>query len=308
MKGRSALSNPGPPILGRSSGTQILLQVMGYFSNKFKVSTAAISANGRYRAFATGTRILNGGLTFAFGFMWGAYIIPTGHPTLSAILGGIAFALIYDVAAFGWDAAGKRKGISPEQRLISDNMASFSMWSSTAISAVQLILTTPLVDLSSMHEGIGMAALALTTLLLAAHFVQAFSYAKLSPEAVKARIDAEQLSTLEAMYRAQRIELSEKIQERVAERMVENIDRFAELETEKEWKRLMTDMGHAQEARPQVQGKDKKAGPPTPPQDAIIDDGTATATVAEKDIIDLDEVLTGNARAAQEQNLNMAAG
>jgi hypothetical protein len=217
---------------------------MGFFTQSINVSTSSISANGQYRAFAVAMRLLNAALTFAFGFRYGAYIIPTGHATLSAILGGLAFTLIFDIAAFGWDAAARRDGISPEQRLKADTMATASMWASTAISAVQLALTTPLVDLSSMYDGIGMAALALSTILLAAHFVQAFAYRNLAPEAVEARIDAELRSTLQAMQRRQRAELALKVTDRVAERMIDNIDRFADMEAAKVWKKLTTDMGH----------------------------------------------------------------
>ncbi|SER16492.1 hypothetical protein [Neolewinella agarilytica] len=294
---------------------------MGLFSNKFSISTAAISANGQWRSFSTLMRLLNGGLTFAFGFTYGAYMIPTGHPTASAILGGIAFALIYDVAAFGWDAAARRDGISPEQRLMSENMSGFSMWSSTAISAVQLALTTPLVDLSSMYDGIGMTALALSTILLASHFVTAFNYKNASPETMEARIDSELQSTLAAMYRQQRTELAMKVTERVAERMIDNIDQFAEAEAAREWKRITTNMGQAEmtmEARTQVQAKVKgnEGPPPAPPADdqdsnRPLTDEEKLAEVSkpftDDAYIEFEE-LRGNAQAAQENNLNMAAG
>lgn len=274
---------------------------MGFYTQSFKISTAAISANGQYRAFAVAMRLLNAALTFAFGFRYGAYIIPTGNATLSAILGGLAFALIFDVAAFGWDAAARRDGISPEQRLKADNMATVSMWASTAISAVQLALTTPLVDLSAMYDGIGMAALAMSTVLLAAHFVQAFAYRNLSPESIEARIDAELRSTLQAMQRRQREELALKVTDRVAERMIDNIDRFADLEAAKVWKKLTTDMGHGNTGGgAQVQGSPEeeptttKTPPPTEP-----------ATETDTDFIDYEE-LKGNARTGLHENLNMA--
>ncbi|MTB53908.1 hypothetical protein [Lewinella sp. W8] len=274
---------------------------MGFYTQSFKISTAAISANGQYRAFAVAMRLLNAALTFAFGFRYGAYIIPTGNATLSAILGGLAFALIFDVAAFGWDAAARRDGISPEQRLKADNMATVSMWASTAISAVQLALTTPLVDLSAMYDGIGMAALAMSTVLLAAHFVQAFAYRNLSPESIEARIDAELRSTLQAMQRRQREELALKVTDRVAERMIDNIDRFADLEAAKVWKKLTTDMGHGNtgggaqvQSSPEAEPTKTETSPPTEP-----------ATETDADFIDYEE-LKGNARTGLHENLNMA--
>ncbi|MTB49807.1 hypothetical protein [Lewinella sp. W8] len=277
---------------------------MGFYTQSFKISTAAISANGQYRAFAVAMRLLNAALTFAFGYRYGAYIIPTGNATLSAILGGLAFALIFDVAAFGWDAAARRDGISPEQRLKADNMATVSMWASTAISAVQLALTTPLVDLSAMYDGIGMAALAMSTVLLAAHFVQAFAYRNLSPESIEARIDAELRSTLQAMQRRQREELALKVTDRVAERMIDNIDRFADLEAAKVWKKLTTDMGHGNsgggaqvQSSPEEEPTTTKTSPPTEP---------VTETETDTDFIDYEE-LKGNARTGLHENLNMAS-
>jgi hypothetical protein len=295
---------------------------MGFFTQSINVSTSSISANGQYRAFAVAMRLLNAALTFAFGFRYGAYIIPTGHATLSAILGGLAFTLIFDIAAFGWDAAARRDGISPEQRLKADTMATASMWASTAISAVQLALTTPLVDLSSMYDGIGMAALALSTILLAAHFVQAFAYRNLAPEAVEARIDAELRSTLQAMQRRQREELALKVTDRVAERMIDNIDRFRRpggrqgLEEVDHgygaWERWEY-FGRRSAGAKSTEEKPTATTSPeeTPPSEAHrpLTDEEKLAQVSKpfnsEDYINYEE-LKGKAEAGQQENLNLA--
>jgi hypothetical protein len=279
---------------------------MGFSSNSFIISTKAITANTQFGAFGVVMRLLNAALTFGFGYAFGAATFATGSPQLSAILGGVAYMVILDVAAFGWDAASLRSGISPAQRAIADGMSATAMWSSTIISGVQLLLTTTLVTVSpSMRENIGMVALILITVLLAAHFIRLFAYHRLSPEAVDSRIDSELESTIAQLKQAYKQERAMKVANIVADHLTRNIDKIAELEASKALDHMFIEMGHGdQVARPQVQGKDKEAKPPTPPQDAIIDDGT----VAEKEIIDMDDVLTGNARAVQEQNLNMAAG
>ncbi|MEM9928552.1 MAG: hypothetical protein AAF840_01910 [Bacteroidota bacterium] len=283
---------------------------MGLFSNKFRVSTQAITANTQFGAFGVVMRGLNAGLTFGFGYAFGAATFDTGSAQLSAILGGVAYMVILDVAAFGWEAASRRQGISPQQRAIADGMSSTAMWSSTVISGVQLLLTTTLVTVSpSMRESIGMLALILITSLLAAHFVRLFAYYRLSPEAVQSRIDAELQATLGAMAQRAKQEQAEMIAEQVADYLTEHTDKIVALESKKAFDHILIGMGHGdQVARPQVQGKDNNssggktaASPKSEPEDAIIEDDP----VAEQNPIDFEE-LTGNARAAQEQNLNMA--
>jgi len=284
---------------------------MGLFSNASRVSTAAINANTQFGAFGLVARILNAALTFCFGYAFGAATFDTGNPQLSAILGGVAYAFILDAAAFGWDAAAQRKGISPEQRAIADGMSSVSMWSSTIISGVQLMLTTTLVTVdAAMRENIGMLALLLITGLLAAHFVRLFAYNRLSPEAVDSRIEGEMRSTLTQMMQNAKRKQAEMITEQVGAYITEHTDKIVALESRKTFNHLLINMGHGdQVAGPQVQGKDEgtvsTAPPPAPPEDAIID--TDQQAPKEKDaIIDLE--LMGNARTAAEQNLNMAAG
>jgi hypothetical protein len=282
---------------------------MAFFSNKFMISTKSITANTQFGAFGVVMRLLNAALTFGFGYAFGAATFDTGSPQLSAILGGVTYMVILDVAAFGWDAASRRSGISPAQRAIADGMSATAMWSSTIISGVQLLLTTTLVTVSpSMRENIGMVALILITVLLAAHFIRLFAYHRLSPEAVDSRIDSELESTLAQLQQAYKQERAMKVATIVADHLTRNIDNIAKLEADKALDHMLIEMGHGdQVARPQVQKKDKKANPTTPPQDAIIeDDGTTQEIVDDQEVIDMEE-LKGNARAALE-NLNMAAG
>lgn len=280
---------------------------MGLFSNSFRVSTGAITANTQFGAFGVVMRLLNAALTFGFGYAFGAATFATGSPQLSAILGGVAYALILDAAAFGWDAAAQRSGISPEQRAIADGMSSVSMWASTIISGVQLMLTTTLVTVdAAMRENIGMLALILITGLLAAHFIRLFAYNRLSPEAVDSRIEGEMRSTLAQMMQTAKQKQAQMITEQVSEYISDHTDKIVALESRKAFNHLLIEMGHGdQVARPQVQKKDEssKGGPPRPsaePEDAILADEPAT----QQNPIDFEE-LTGNARAAQEQNLNM---
>jgi hypothetical protein len=285
---------------------------MGLFSNASRVSTAAISANTQFGAFGIVARILNAALTFCFGYAFGAATFDTGNAQLSAILGGVAYAFILDAAAFGWDAAAQRKGISPEQRAIADGMSSVSMWSSTIISGVQLMLTTTLITVdTAMRENIGMLALLLITGLLAAHFVRLFAYNRLSPEAIDSRIEGELNSTLAHMMQTAKRKQAEMITEQVGAYITEHTDKIVALESRKTFNHLLINMGHGdQVARPQVQSEDKDkaatAPPSPPPEDAIIDT-TPEAEALTQDPIDFNE-LWGNARAAAETNLNMAAG
>jgi hypothetical protein len=285
---------------------------MSLFSNSFRVSTGAINANTQFRAFGVVMRLLNAALTFGFGYAFGSATFNTGNAHLSAILGGLAYALILDAAAFGWDAAAQRNGISPEQRAIADGMSSVSMWSSTIISGVQLMLTTTLVTVDAdMRENIGMLSLILITGLLAAHFIRLFAYNRLSPEAVDSRIDGEMRSTLAEMMQAAKQKQARMITEQVGNYMTEHTDQIVALESIKKFNHLLIEMGHGdQVARPQVQSKDKgnaaTAPPPPPPEDAIID-AEQEAEALEQNPIDFNE-LRGNARAAAESNLNMAAG
>jgi hypothetical protein len=281
---------------------------MGNFTNKFRVSTQAITANTQFGAFGVMMRLLNAALTFGFGYAFGSATFDTGNAQLSAILGGVAYALILDVAAFGWDAAAQRTGISPQQRAIADGMSSVSMWSSTIISGVQLMLTTTLIAVSpEMRASIGTLALILITGLLAAHFVRLFAYQRLSPEATDARIDSEIESTIASMVQATKRDRAEKITQQVGEFLVEHSDQIIALESRKAFDHLLIEMGHGdQVARPQVQGKVDKSGdesrPPSPKaehEDAIIE------TVTDPKEIDISDLL-GKARADQLENLNMA--
>lgn len=284
---------------------------MGNFTNKFRVSTQAITANTQFGAFGVIMRILNAALTFGFGYAFGSATFDTGNAQLSAILGGVAYALILDVAAFGWDAAARRQGISPQQRAIADGMSSVAMWSSTIISGIQLMLTTTLITVSpDMRASIGTLALILITGLLAAHFIRLFAYQRLSPEAVDARIDGEIESTIAAMVQETKRDRAERITQQVGQYLVDHSDKIIQLEARKTFDNLLIEMGHGDQvqrdqARPQVQREvDKGNGgkpPPSPkaePEDAIID-------TAEKETIEFGD-LVGKARADQLENLNMA--
>jgi|GEM_PF-6359452 hypothetical protein len=280
---------------------------MALFS-KYKITTASITADSQFSAFMVVMRLINAALTFCFGYTNGAATFDTGDQQISAILGGLAYATILDAAAFGWESAGKRKGISPKQRAIADGMSSSAMWASTIISGVQLILTTKLVTIAqSTRDNIGLLALMLITGLLAAHFLRLFAYLRNSPEAIDSRIEGEMRSTLSAMLQEAKANQAEMITEQVAQYITDHTSKIVALESRKTFNNLLVEMGHAdQVAGPQVQEKleSKVKEPPTPPEDATVEE---EEVVADQDPIDFAE-LTGKARAAQEGNLNMAAG
>lgn len=271
---------------------------------------ASITADSQFSAYKTSKRILNGALTFAFGFFFGASTFDTGDPIVSGILGGVTYILILDIAAYGWDAGANRDGISPKQRAIADGMSNASTWASTVMSAVYLVLGSTLFTLpDGLKEGVGAVALVVITGMLGAHFIRLAHYVKYSPEAVNGRIDAQIRSTLQSMEIKQKEEMSEAVIELVGEKMVAHFDAIAAIEAEKRFTDMLIKAGHGdQVARPQVQSEEQKSSggktSPTPDhEDAILEDVPTT----EQDPIVLDDIL-GKAKAAQANNLNMAAG
>jgi hypothetical protein len=211
----------------------------------------------------------------------------------------LAFAAIFDYGAYGWDAVGKRDGLSIRQLNIAGMMSRASMYCSTLLSVAFLMLTTSLVDLSSIHDTIGLVAVLGTGVLLACHFIFIFAYLRAAPAAVEAQQTAELRGSIELAYALRRRDIASKMQAKVQDRMTEHMDDFAEQEASREWDRFVTDMGYEGAAAGAAEGTKKQATKPpaTPPP---------APETKEQDFLDFEE-LKGNARAAQEQNLNMAA-
>lgn len=271
----------------------------------------SISADSQFSAYKTSKRILNGALTFAFGFVFGASTFDTGDPIVSGILGGVTYILILDIAAYGWEAGANRDGISPKQRSIADGMSNASTWASTVMSAVYLVLGSTLFELpDELKEGVGAVALVVITGMLAAHFIRLAHYVKYSPEAVNSRIDALIRSTLQNMEIKQKEEMGEAVIELVGEKMVAHFDAIAAIEADKRFTDMLIKAGHGdQVARPQVREKVEKSGDDTAPpsgkksvpDDAIVE--TDTDTMGDPIVMD---DLVGKARADQLENLNLA--
>jgi hypothetical protein len=260
----------------------------------------SVAADDSTGTFHLTMRIINAALTFAFGYTFGGDFFPTGHPTLSASLGALAFAAIFDYGAYGWDAAGKRDGLSIRQLNIAGMMSRASMYCSTLLSVAFLMLTTSLVDLSSIHDTIGLVAVLGTGVLLACHFIFIFAYLRAAPAAVEAQQTAELRGSIELAYSLRRRDIASKMQAKIQDRMTEHMDDFAEQEASREWDRFVADMGYqgaAAGAKEEVKEQGAKPPATTPP----------STDITNQDFIDFEE-LKGNARAAQEQNLNMAAG
>ncbi|MTB51218.1 hypothetical protein [Lewinella sp. W8] len=273
---------------------------MGNLSKKITSTSQSVAADAITATFHLTMRIINAALTFAFGFTYGGDFFPTGHPTLSASLGALTFVAIYDYGAYGWDAAGKRTSLSIRQLNITGKMSRASMYCSTLLSVAFLLLTTSLVDLSSIHDTIGLIAVLGTGVLLACHFVFIFAYLRASPAAVEAQQNAELRGCIEMAYSLRRKEIADQMQAKIQDRMTQHLDEFAEQEASREWNRFVTDMGYGGVAAGAKEETKEPSNPqPTPSPPA--------ADAAEQEFIDYEE-LKGNARAAQEQNLNMAAG
>lgn len=276
---------------------------MGNLANINTNTTASVAADDSTSTFHLTMRIINAALTFAFGYTFGGDFFPTGHPTLSASLGAFAFAAIYDYGAYGWDAAGRRDGLSIRQLNIAGTMSRASMYCSTLLSVAFLMLTTSLVDLSSVHDTIGLVAVLGTGVLLACHFIFIFAYLRAAPAAVLAQQSAELRGSIEAAYANRRQDIARQMQAKIQERMTDHLDEFAEQEAAREWNRFVADMGYGGAAAGAEKVAEKQANKPpatTPP-------AATPADAANQDYLDFEE-LKGNARAAQEQNLNMAAG
>lgn len=275
------------------------------FLTKYKTATAQLAADGKFQAFASGARMLNAALTFAFGFSYGADFFPTPYPTLSGLLGGFAYTLILDAAAYGWGAAQDRKGISPRQRLIASQLSTASMWASSGMSLAYIILTTRLVDLSAIHEPVGLIALAITSGLLLLHFVRLFEYHASSPEALQSQARSEFDAALSQMLLDQEEQFNAKVMQRMEDYLLDHVDEFAAMKADQAWKRISTQMGKNEDFKVATPTKDSKASSSPPPQSSPRAEAKNAATA--ESFIEY-EKLTGNARAAAQNNLNIAAG
>ncbi|MEM9526660.1 MAG: hypothetical protein AAGA31_08640 [Bacteroidota bacterium] len=288
---------------------------MGNLLNTTTSTSATVSADDSTSTFQLAMRIINAVLTFAFGYTFGGDFFPTGHSGLSAAIGGVAFTAIYDYGAYGWDAAGKRSGLSIRQMNIALGMSKASMYSSTLLSVAFLMLTTSLVDLSSIHDTIGLVSVLGTGVLLALHFIQIFAYRRADPGEADAKQQAELRGSLLEFYADQRKGLMDKVQLKVREKMIAKIDDFAELEANREWDAFTSQMGYAGAAagaRQETEEQSKTAPPPPPPTGKDFRDMTDEEKLAEvgksmtdDGYIDYTE-LKGNAHAGLQNSLNMA--
>lgn len=292
---------------------------MGNLLNSTVNSASSVAADDQTTTFNLTMRILNAVLTFAFGYTFGGDFFPTGHAQLSAAIGGAAFTAIYDYGAYGWDAAGKRAGLSTRQLNVALSMSKTSMYASTLLSVAFLMLTTSLVDLSSIHDTIGLVAVIGTGLLLAAHFIQIFAYNRAAPEEVEAKQQADLRGSLSTFYSTQRQNIMTRLQSKVEARMLANLDEFAEREAEREWDKFVTEMGYSGSGQEKgaaagtltvekEQGKTDDAPSASPPAPMTDEEklNQVSKTFEERDYLEYQE-LKGKARAAQEQHLNMAA-
>ncbi|MEM9526642.1 MAG: hypothetical protein AAGA31_08545 [Bacteroidota bacterium] len=287
---------------------------MGNFLTTLTSTSASVAADTSTSTFQLAMRIINAALTFAFGYTFGGDFFPTGHPGLSAAIGGVAFTAIYDYGAYGWDAAGKRSGLALRQMNIALKMSQTSMYSSTLLSVAFLMLTTSLVDLSSIHDTIGLVSVLGTGVLLALHFVQIFAYRRAEAQEAEAKQQAELRANLIAFYANQRKDLMDKVQAKVKTKMIAKLDDFAELEATREWDTFTAQMGYAGAAagaKEETEEQSPTAPPPSPPAKDFCDmtDEEKLAEVGKSmtddGYIDYTE-LKGNAQAGLHNSLNMA--
>ena len=146
---------------------------------------------GAFSLFGLVILLANAALTFLFGFTF------CGDALGSAVLGGIMCALFFDLAAIAWYTVRQQRGLSSEQRALSNGLSLATIISSTLVSVIWVLMSIRLVDLSAWHDTIGVFGVVLVTLMAAANFLGLFAFQYFSPQERAIELDEERKSTNE---------------------------------------------------------------------------------------------------------------
>ncbi|MEL6359258.1 MAG: hypothetical protein AAFQ01_04895, partial [Bacteroidota bacterium] len=224
-------------------------------------------------------------LTFGFGMRFGQEIVPTGSEGLSKFLGGLMMTLFFDLAALGWFAGLRLRNQSPRQRAIARALGYGSMFASTLVSAIQLGLTTSLIDLSSSYSLIGAAGLGLVVFIAALHFIGVCGYFGSSVASQRADLDAEREASNEQNEIDSRRMIDDRTNALVQQFMLEELPALAEAEAALQVRRILssyhskpefldkakadqtedlTEKDVSESGLPQVDGKTEANASPTP--------------------------------------------
>ena len=195
-----------------------------------------------FRAFVGLVFLINALLTFMFGGTYGNDTFPTSVPMLSFILGGLMLTVFYDFASFGWFIARSKENQSTTQRAIASVLAAGSMLASVAVSAIQLSMTTTLVDLSEARAGIGLFGLVLAVGMASAHFIGLFAHRYFDPVYQEQDAEADMQARMATFRLTQKERVADKMMDRVKVIMDGQVDSIAEGEAALLWGDLRTQL------------------------------------------------------------------
>lgn len=171
---------------------------------------------------------LNALLTFMFGATYGSNTFPTPLPALSFILGGLFLTLVYDLASIAWFYTRTGDNQSRQQRAIATILSAAAMLASVLVSAIQIGLTTNLIDLAPYYASIGLFGIVMQVLLVSAHFIGIFAYQFASPEYRKLDAVAEETAFIQDFQISERQRVQTKVIEGVRARMNGRIHEIAD--------------------------------------------------------------------------------
>lgn len=224
-----------------------------------------------FRGIVTGfmglVMIINAGLTFVFGGTYGAETFPTSLPALSFILGGLMLTVFYDFAAVAWFLARGRDGQSVTQRGIATGLAVASMLASTTVSAIQLAMTTNLIDLSPLHGAVGIVGLVMMIVMAGSHFIGIFFYQASDPAYAEADAAAALQAEVATFKITEKEAINEKVMLKTKQIMNGQIDGIAEVQAQQLWSDLYADLNTLPPTAPskaaRVIDQQPEAVPPT---------------------------------------------
>ncbi len=223
-----------------------------------------------FTSFVVLVALINGALTFMFGGTYGAETFPTTLPALSFLLGGLMLTIFYDGGALAWFLARGRDGQSNQQRAIATLLSVLSMGASVGVSAIQLMLTTTLVDLSPWHASIGILGLVVMIAMAGAHFVGLFAYRFSDPRHLEADAGSELEARLTQLRLEQREQVAAATVQRASELMMSMIGPLAKAEAEQVVAGLVAEIRPELTPAPPPTLEDPPPLPPPPTASRVI--------------------------------------
>lgn len=187
-----------------------------------------IQANWQLKSFFGLILTINALLTFSFGFNFGGSLTPVPSQMASNFLDGIIYFVFFDYAAARWFKA-KTEAKSNEQRATADFLMRLSLYTSILFSAIQLIYTTPLLNIGAYTAYIGYVAVGATLLVVGGHFYGLYDYLANDPDFVKADQDGAQQARLASARAKAMTKAIEASAEKVEAIMGENRETIAQI-------------------------------------------------------------------------------